>query len=159
MIPISNDLAKMLNDQVTRELANKHLYLMFASWCHVRGLRNLEKFFKGESEGEQGHANIIMEILNNANVEIAIPELPKKPSMFMGCDEIASLYAEAEVETTDFLEAIYKAAENQGNFGVSNVFQNLLTEQIEEQGLTERFGNLVRQAAGNLILLDLAFEG
>ena len=158
MIPISDTLAQMLNAQVTRELANKHLYLMFSSWCHVRGLKNLAKFFKGESDGEQGHANLLIEILSDANIQLSIPELPKKPSIFTSCEEIAQTYADAEVETTDFLDALYKASESEGNIGVSNLLQTMLQEQIEEQGLTERFGNLVKQANGNLIELDLIFE-
>lgn len=159
MIPISENLAGMLNDQVARELANKHFYLMLASWCHVRGLMNIEKFFKGEASDEQEHANLIMELISDANVQISIPALPVKPSTFTSCEEIARLYAEAEAETTDALESIYKESESQANIGVSNLIQSMLQEQVEEQGLTERFGNLVRQAAGNLLLLDLMFEG
>lgn len=158
MIPISDKLAKMLNDQVARETGNKHLYRQFASWCHVRGLKNIEKFFLGESEGEQGHANIFMGLLDNGNIQIAISDMPAKPSSFGSCEEIAALYASAEVETTDHLDQIYRAAEDEGNVGVSNVLQGLLEEQIEEQGLTERFNNLVKQAGGNLIMLDLAFD-
>ncbi len=157
MIPISDKLAGMLNAQVTREIANRHLYRMIGSWCHVRGLKNLEKFFVGESEGEQGHANLIMGILDDANIQIAIPELPKKPSEFTSCEMIAEIYRDAEIETTDFLDNLYREAEDEGNIGVSNVLQGLLEEQIEEMGLSERFSNLVNQAAGNLILLDLAF--
>jgi ferritin len=157
MIPISDPLAQALNEQVTREIANKHLYRMFSSWCHVRGLKNIEKFFAGESEGEQGHANLLMGILDDANIQIAIPSLPAKPSVFTSCEDIANTYERAEVETTDFLEALYRAAEKEGNVGVSNLLQTMLQEQIEEQGLTERFKNLVTQAGGNLLLLDLMF--
>jgi ferritin len=148
----------MLNAQVTREIANRHLYLMISSWCHVRGLKNIEKFFKGESDGEQGHANIIIGLLDDANVQLSIPELPKKPSEFASCEMIAEVYRDAEVETTDFLDAVYREAEAEGNVGISNAFQALLEEQNEEMGLTERFSNLVNQAAGNLLLLDLMFR-
>jgi ferritin len=157
MIPISDDLARELNLQVTRELANKHLYKMISSWCHVRGLRNIEKFFAGESEGEQGHANLLMDLLDDANIQIQIPELPKKPDVFTDCGEISRVYADAETETTDFLDALYALAEKQKNIGVSNLLQSLLQEQVEEMGLTERFGNLVRQANGDLLTLDLMF--
>lgn len=158
MIPISDSLAEMLNAQVTREIANKHLYLMFSSWAHVRGLKNIAKFFKGESDGEQGHADLLTGLLNDGNIQISIPSLPVKPSSFSSCEEIARLYEEAEVETTDFLDALYKVAEAEQNIGVSNLLQGMLQEQIEEQGSTERFSSLVKQAGGNLILLDLMFD-
>jgi ferritin len=157
MIPISDDLARELNLQVTREMTNRNLYLMFASWCHVRGLKNIEKFFKKESDGEWGHANLLMDILSDANVQIDVHVLPVKPDpkTFVDCKFIAETYRDAEVETTDFLDALYSSAEKQKNVGVSNLLQGMLQEQVEEQGLTERFYNLVMQANGNLIELDL----
>ena len=158
MIPISDSLASLINAQIGRELGNSHLYKQFASYCHVMGLKHIEKFFATEAEGEQGHAGLLSSLLDNANIQIAIPDIPAKPSSFSGCDVVAQLYSEAEVETTDHLDQLYRAAEEEGNIGVSNVLQGMLEEQIEEQGLTERFANSVKLAGGNLILLDLAFE-
>lgn len=158
MIPISNKLAGMLNDQVSRETGNSILYIHFASWAHVRGLKHIESFFKGESDGEKGHAVLLSKLLDEGNLQISIPAIPAKPSNFDSCEDIALTYESAEAETTDFLDALYKEAESEGNVGVSNVLQGMLEEQVEEQGLTERFANLAKQANGNLILLDLMFD-
>jgi ferritin len=158
MIPISDKLARMLCDQVGRESGNSFLYLMFSSWCHVRGLKHIESFFKGESDGEKGHAALLSKLLDEGNIQIVIPAIPAKPHDFPDCEEISLTYESAEAETTDFLEALYKEAEAEGNVGVSNLLQSMLEEQIEEQGLTERFKNLVHQANGNLLLLDLMFD-
>lgn len=158
MIPISTNLSAMINAQIGRELSNKHLYRQFASYAHTKGLKNIEKFFKGESEGEQGHADIFMKLLDEANVQISIPDMLAKPANFKDCMEVAQMYVDAEVETTDHLDEIYRASETDGNVGVSNQLADLLQEQIEEQGLSERTKAIFEQASGNLLLLDLMFD-
>ena len=155
MKPITDSLASLLNAQASRELGNSILYRHFASWAHVRGLKNIAKFFQGESDGELGHAKMLTDLLNDGNVQIAFTDIPQKPYDLRDCKTISELYADAEVETTDHLDDIYRAAEAEGNVGVSNMIQSMLQEQVEEQGLTERFKALVEQANGNLLLLDL----
>jgi ferritin len=158
MIPVSDRLSDMINQQIGRELGNSFLYEIFASWAHIRGLKNVQKFFLGESSGERDHAALLKKTLDDANIQVAIPNIPQKLSVYVDCESIARAYEDAEAETTDFLDELYKSAESEGNIGVSNVLQGMLEEQIEEQGLTERFKNLVHQANGNLLILDLMFE-
>lgn len=158
MIPISDKLATELNAQASREIGNSILYRHFSSWAHVRGLKNIAKFFKGESEGEIGHSEMLMGLLNDGNVQIALPEIKDKLSSFTGCGQIAQLYMDVESETTDNLDAIYRMSEAEGAIGISNQLQSMLQEQIEEEGLADRFSKKVELAGGNLILLDLSFE-
>ena len=156
MIPISDKLISELNAQAGREMANSFLYKNFASWCHVRGLKHIEKFFLGESDGEVGHSKIFQDLLNDANALIEFPAIEQKPRGFADCLSIANLYVEAESETTNHLQAIYDLAEEEESVGVSNVLQALLQEQIEEEGLADRFTSLVTQSGGNLLLLDIS---
>jgi len=158
MIPISEKLSEMVNSQIARELGNSLLYSHFSSWAHIRGLKNIAKFFKGESDGEKGHAEILTKVLNDSNIQIALPAIPEKPSNFADCMAIADEYERAEVETTDFLDALYMAAEDEKCIGLSNVLQGMLEEQLEEQGTTERVKSLFEQAGGNYLLLDLMFD-
>jgi ferritin len=159
MIPISEKLSEMLNEQASRELGNSLLYKHFTSWAHTKGLKHIAAFFKRESEGEVEHHNMILGLLDEGNAPIAIPAIPAKPSSFKDCEEIARLYMEAEAETTEHLEEIYQAAELEKAIGISNLFQGMLQEQIEEEGLADRLSQLVSLANGNLIELDLAIEG
>lgn len=156
MIPISEKMAAMLNQQIGLEIENSHLYKHFASWAHVRGLNNIESFFSGQSDGEVGHAKLISDLLSDGNVQIAIPMIGARPSNFQSCGEVSNLYVEAEALTTDHLEQIYDAAEAEHAVGISNLLQGMLQEQIEEEGLSDRFQRLVDLSGGNLILLDLA---
>ena len=158
MIPISDKLASMLNEQIGREIGNSHLYKIFSSWCHIRGLKNIEKFFAGEAEGEMVHAKLISDLLSDGNVQIVIPAIEQKPHEFDSCEKIADLYVSAEAETTEHLEDIYQEAESETAVGVSNLLQSLLQEQIEEEGTADRMARLVSESGGNLLLLDLIFE-
>jgi ferritin len=156
MTVLSEEMSRMLNEQVGREMGNHIFYTMFASWFHVKGLKRLSAFFSGEADGETGHAKLIMALLNDANAQIAIPAIEKKQSDFSDCEEIANLYVEAEAQTTMHLKAIWKQSETDFDIGAQDVLQALLKEQHEEEGSAERFSNLVQASNGDYIKLDLA---
>lgn len=158
MIPISDNLSKMLLEQVAHELGNKFSYVNMASWAHVRGLENIEKLFKSQADGEQGHSDMIASLLNDANIPVVIKTIPERMGDFVSCGAIADEFERIEADTTDRLDAIYKAAESEGNAGVSNFIQGMIQEQIEEMGLSERFSKKVELSGDNLLLLDISFE-
>lgn len=157
MTVISEEMAKALNEQVGREIGNHILYTMFASWCHVRGLKRLSAFFKGEADGEVGHANLIRDLLNVSNTQIVTPAIEQKPTNYRDCDEISTLYVEAEAQTTSHLKDIWKQSEADFDIGTQDLLQALLKEQHEEEGLAERFSELTALANGDYIKLDLMF--
>lgn len=158
MIPISDKLSEMLQEQLAHELGNKYSYTNMASWAHVRGLKNLEKLFKSQADGEQGHSDLIAGLLNDANVPVVVKTIAERPSSFSDCMAIATEFERVEAQTTDRLDAIYKSAESENAIGVSNLLQGMLQEQIEEMGLSERFKTMVEMANGNLFLLDLMLD-
>lgn len=159
MIPISDKLAGMLQAQVAHELRNELIYQHVASWAATKRLRGIQKYFSDQADGESGHAKIVMGMLSDANVPLAVPVIAPSPTGFNSCLEIANLFVETESATTDALESIYDVAESDKCYGISNVIQNMLTEQIEEEGSADSFMNLVEISNGNLIELDLALRG
>ena len=155
---ISETLAGMLNAQISHELANRLQYLMIASWCHGQGLKGLESFFTTQASGEQEHADKFTAYLNEANAQVAVPAVEKRTSEFKDCEQIANLYVETEALTTEKIMALWRQTETDRDIGSQDLLQVMLREQIEEEGLAERFGNLVDLAGGDLLKLDLMFS-
>jgi len=158
MIPISDTLIPILQKQVSHELRNELVYRSVASWAATKWLKGIQSYFSEQADGEAGHAKIIMGLLADANEPLAIPNIENIPSGFTSCEQIASLYVETEAATTAVLETLYFAAEADRAVGISNVIQPMLTEQLEEEGSSDRFTKLVDMAGGNLLLLDLALR-
>jgi len=158
MIPISEKLVSMLNSQVAHEIRNELTYRQISSWAHNRAMKGIASYFSSQADGEHSHADMIMGLLRDANVQLAIPTIEQPPSQFESCEMIASLYTGTEASTTDALEAISRQSDAEYDIAVQSVMQELLREQAEEEGQTERFANAVSLANGNLILLDLMFR-
>lgn len=150
-------LTGLINAQISRELGNRLLYLHIASWFHNQGLKRLAKFFTGEAEGEQGHADRFMGYLREANTQVAVPSIEAKQASFRDADEIANLYIEAEAITTQYIDALWDVAVAEKDWSVQDLLQWFSREQTEEEGLAERFASLANLSNGDLVSLDLAF--
>ena len=158
MKPISDTLVTMLNRQIAHETGNELLYRHIASYAHTLGLKGIESYFSSQADGERDHAGWLRDLLNNANIQIAVPAIPEKPNKFSSCEEIAALYIEAEASTTDALEAISRQSDAEYDIAVQSLMQKMLEEQTEEEGSADRFALLVQLSGGDMIKLDLAMR-
>lgn len=156
MIPVSEKLIFMLEEQTAHEIGNNLQYRMVSSWAETKGLKNIAGYFSKQADGEADHAKWLMDLLKDANVPLAIPTIEKRVSEFASCEVIAQLYIETEAETTNRLESIAKVSDGEYNIGVQNLMQKMLAEQLEEEGSSDKFANLVKLANGSPIMLDLA---
>lgn len=155
MKPVGEQLASMLNAQIAHEIGNELLYRQIASYAHTMGLSGVSKYFSGQADDEAEHARWIIEFLNKANAQVAIPAVAARQSAFASCEEVAALYVETEAATTDALEAIARQADAEYDIGVQDLMQKMLAEQTEEEGAADRFARLVQVCGGDLIKLDL----
>lgn len=158
MIPISDTLIPMLQAQASHELRNELVYRSIASWAATKWLKGIQSYFSSQADGEASHAKIIMGLLADANEPLAIPNIENIPSGFTSCEQILSLYTETEAATTAVLETLYFAAEAERAVGISNIVQGMLTEQIEEEGSSDRLAQAFDLCGGSLILLDLTLR-
>ena len=154
---ISEQVANLINAQISHELGNRLLYIQISSWAHDLGLKRIAAFFKGESDSEQGHADKFVSYLQEANTQVAVPIIDAKQSIFKDCDDVASSYVEAEATTTRNINSIWEVAIAEKDYATQDLLQWFSHEQVEEEGLAERFSNLVDLANGDYLKLDLMF--
>lgn len=152
---VSEELARLLNQQVSNEQGNAHLYEQVACWLRIRGLRHIAKMFAKQAEEERGHAKKLLGYLEEVNAEVVIPSVEAKSYGWDGCEAVAQLYIEAEVQTTLDLIRIMDVAMRENDYSSQDFLQPMLREQSEEVTTAERFKAAVMSAGGNLILLDL----
>lgn len=124
----------LLQDQYRHEASNHLRYESRSSWARFRGLEATADFFHREAKGEAHHARKVQKWIEDRNEEL-IPE-PFEYTDSSQFADFASLFVTAmqvELTTTEKLQAIYKAALNEGDIQLCTQVSELIIEQIEEE--------------------------
>lgn len=114
---ISNETKALLVAQVGHEKYNASVYLRVGVFLESKGFKNLAKHFYEQHEEEQKHSLIISKVLTDLNEDYHMPSVDEVDLDFDSIADIADLYVEREVETTDNLKSIRDMAANEPNGG------------------------------------------
>lgn len=107
---ISENLKSSLVEQLGAEKYNSHVYLYIASFLNGRGLNNLAKLFEKQHQEEQEHSLIIYKLLSDLNATFDFPEINGCSMSFNTILDIANLFLEREIITTNSLNEIKNQA-------------------------------------------------
>jgi ferritin len=110
-VKLSENLNDALNEQVMIELLNQNKYMQIQSLFEDMQLKNLAKFFKEQSAGENGHANLFMDYINDrTGGKVKIEEVSAPIIDFTDINSIADFYVLTEQQTTESIESLYNLA-------------------------------------------------
>jgi ferritin len=129
---ISQELAGSLNLQLTEEKINANNYLFIAGALKNRALDNLAKHFEEQHEEETKHALMIYNLLTNLNAKVVIEEMPLIDFEINSVLDIAKIYLQREIFTTQWLNAIKKQAIAENNPIVEEKMRQMLALQEQE---------------------------
>jgi ferritin len=107
---IGEGLKSSLVEQIGFEKYNASVYLYVAAYLKSKGLDNLAKLFEEQHDEEQGHSLIIYKLLTDLSVDFEIPQIDGCNMPFNTISDVATLYLEREINTTDSLDEIKKQA-------------------------------------------------
>lgn len=97
---LDQKIIDLLNLQIQYEIENSHAYKAIAAWCSNGPWSNGYKYFMKRAEEEQGHANKIIEYLDDKNCKIVVPAVPLPDSRFEGMKDIFTKSLQREINTT-----------------------------------------------------------
>ena len=103
---ISPELNKKLCDQLVKEKYNANLYLYIAGFLRNKGLNNLANHFLNQHDEETNHAKMFFDLLTDLNSEVKIPGIPGCTTQINTILDIAKLYVEREINTTNSINDI-----------------------------------------------------
>jgi len=129
---ISDTLRDALIEQWSHEVKNSHIYLNVESFLSGKGLDNLAKIFEEQHSEEQGHAKIIFDLLKDLNVVVTIPTVESLQKNMSNIMDVAELYLEREISTTQSLISLKDLAIEDGNGIVEEVMRNMISKQQVE---------------------------
>lgn len=150
MTNISQATVQLLCKQYVKESENHYFYKGLENLANVLGLDGVAKFFKSQAQGEHEHAQKIFEYLSERNQILtcdfmACKYLPRDSGLL----EIFEAAMITEEETTQKLKALYIQASQEGDVQTSLALIPLITEQTEEESLTQTILDRIEVRIGN----------
>lgn len=152
-------LCDAINSQIVIELENQNKYMQIQSYFEDLQLKNLANFFKKQSLGENEHANLFMDHLNDRNGgKVVIGDVSAPKSDFFDVYSIADFYVLNEQQTTDSIESLYDLALSEKSYVDLDFLQSMLKEQIEEENTSLHLAMQLKSVK-DIYLFDETFEG
>ena len=130
---IKKEIAKMLNEQINKELHSGYLYLEFANYYESQNLPGFAKWFVHQAHEEYEHAMKIRGFMIDAGERVTFSPLADTDKEFK--DVKAPLVAALKHEQfiTDSINKIYEKALSLKDHLTANFLQWFIEEQGEEE--------------------------
>lgn len=129
---ISDNLTDLLNSQLSHEKLNANLYLYIAGYLKNKGLNKLAKHFIDQHSEETEHSIIIFDLLTDLNADVIMNEIDEVSIPINNISEIAKLYLDREILTTDSLNEIKNQAIEENNPVVEERMREMIKMQQNE---------------------------
>ena len=130
---ITDRLAKLFVEQIAHEARAHQLYLGMAVYFESQSLSRWAKLFRDQSVEEAGHANKIMQFLNDVGVPYDLPALKAAPTRYASALEVAQAALESERRVTAQFRDISRAALEENDHTSHQFAQWFVEEQVEEE--------------------------
>lgn len=139
---------QLLQEQVSREFAAQQQYVALAVWFDARDLPQLAALFYRQAVEERNHAMMMVQYLLDRGIPPVVPGIPGVRNDFLQPVDLIRLALQQEEQVTVWIEALFKAARDDGDFLGEQFMLWFLKEQVEEVAsmstlltITERAGN------------------
>jgi bacterioferritin B len=139
---------QLLQEQVSREFAAQQQYVALAVWFDARDLPQLATLFYRQAVEERNHAMMMIQYLLDRGIPPVVPGIPGVRNDFLQPVDLIRLALQQEEQVTVWIEALFKAARDDGDFLGEQFMLWFLKEQVEEVAsmstlltITERAGN------------------
>jgi ferritin len=135
---LTEEIEKLLNEQIKLEATSSSTYLAMASWCDRHGFDNSADFFYNQAEEERAHMMKIFKYVNDLGGAAISPEIANVPTDF---DSFKGVFEEAlsqEVSVTQSLNRIAGKCQSVQDFTTFNFLAWFLNEQVEEEYVARR---------------------
>ena len=126
-------VAKLLNEQITKEFYSAYIYLDFSIYYEAQGLDGFANWYMIQAQEERDHAMLFLKYLQNngEKVDIGVIDKPDKKLDSLMAPLKAGL--EHEQYVTSLINDIYGAAYDVKDFRTMQFLDWFVKEQLEEE--------------------------
>ncbi len=135
---LSEEIEKVLNDQIKQEAKASSTYLAMASWCDQHGFMYSGEFFYKQSGEERQHMLKFFKYVNDVGGKAISPEVHDIQHNFNSLRAVFEQALEQEITNTQSINRIVDMCYKSKDFTTMNFLQWFLQEQIEEEFIARR---------------------
>jgi ferritin len=155
---ISENIEKLLNDQIQKEFYSAYLYLSFESYFLSRNLNGFAHWFRVQAMEERDHAIIFINYLNQVGGRVKLQPLDAPEWDFNSIEDVMSRQLEHERFVTSSIYNIADNALENRDHKTSSFLKWFIDEQAEEEANAEENLSKIRLVGENdgrgILMLD-----
>ena len=130
---LDSKVAKLLNEQINKELYSAYLYLDFSIFYNDKGLDGFANWYMIQAQEERDHAMLILQYLQNNGEKVTLEAVAKPDKEFKELIDPLKAGLEHEMYVTSLINDIYEAAYNVKDFRTMQFLDWFVKEQGEEE--------------------------
>lgn len=130
---LDNKVAKLLNEQIMKELYSAYLYIDMANFYSDEGLTGFENWFYIQAQEERDHAMLFRTYLLNNDEKVRLLPIAAPQEHYAGFGGALQVTLKHEREVTASIHNIYAAANAVADFRTLEFLNWFVKEQGEEE--------------------------
>lgn len=130
---INEKVAKVLIEQVNKELYSAYLYLSMSAYFSDLGLLGFANWMRVQVQEEQAHAMLIYDFLINRGERVILSSIDSPPGDWKNPLMVMEKVLEHEVYVTSLINNIVSVAEEAKDRATMSYMNWFIDEQVEEE--------------------------
>lgn len=154
---INQNMEKMLNDQIQKEIYSAYLYLSMEAYLASISLDGFANFFHIQAREEMDHAMKIFNYINQVGGRVVLEQIDQPQIDFESPSNVFKLAFEHEQFVTRSIHSIVNAALEEKDHSTNTFLQWFVTEQAEEEESMDKYVQklkLVGDQGPGLFMID-----
>ena len=154
---MNEQVAKLLNEQINKELYSAYLYLDIANYYDELDLDGYASYYMIQAQEERDHALLFMKYMQINNLKVTLEAIARPDKAFHSVLDPLEVAAEHERYVTALINNIYHEAHQARDYRTMKFLDWFVDEQMEEEenadSMISRY-KLFGQDPKGLYLLD-----
>ena len=154
---MNENVARLLNEQINKELYSAYLYLDIANFYDAMDLDGYANYYMIQAQEERDHALLFMKYMQVNGLKVTLEAIGKPDKTFETVLDPLEVAAEHERYVTALINAIYHEAHQAKDYRTMKFLDWFVDEQMEEEenadSMISRY-KLFGQDPKGLYLLD-----
>ena len=154
---MNENVARLLNEQINKELYSAYLYLDIANFYDAMDLDGYANYYMIQAQEERDHALLFMKYMQVNGLKVTLEAIGKPDKTFETVLDSLEVAAEHERYVTALINAIYHEAHQAKDYRTMKFLDWFVDEQMEEEenadSMISRY-KLFGQDPRGLYLLD-----
>ena len=154
---MNETVVRLLNEQINKEFYSAYLYLDMAIYYEQMDLDGYANYYTIQAQEERDHALLFMKYMQSNGLKVTLEAIAKPDKTFASVLDPLEIAAEHERYVTGLINAIYREAQQDGDYRTMKFLDWFVDEQMEEEESADKMISrykLFGQDPRGLYLLD-----